>query len=209
MNTQNELSPILETLISLAHDWLLGFVYTVKTYRATIGLPPPHPQYPLPVEFPFGDLTEVFHWVQIFDNETQVDRSFCLRIKHVEGDAECWEPLQWVIYGETFTLGTLELDRRVYVDQFVFSVDPLFVLEGMADAVKRRTKLTVSSRILMQEVSPVQDENIWYELFEVRTASDELVKELGRRRTHCPSFYSERVWGPHVSPRVPGNLGWA
>ncbi|KAJ8094016.1 hypothetical protein AAF712_008106 [Marasmius tenuissimus] len=201
MNTQDELSPILETLVSLAHDWLLGFVHAMKTYRATIGLPPPHPQYPLPVEFPFGGLTEVFHWVQIFDNETQVDRSFRVRMRHFEGNAERWEPLLWVIYSGTFTFGTVELDRRVYVDQSVFSVDPLFVLEGMADAVKRHTKLTVSSRILMQEVSSVQDENIWFELFEVRTASDELVKELGRRRIHRPRFCPEcRVWVPHAGP---------
>ncbi|KAL0580025.1 hypothetical protein V5O48_001958 [Marasmius crinis-equi] len=201
MDTQQELDHVIDTLVTFAHDWLLGFIHAMKTYRATVGLPPPHPHYPLPVEFPFGGLTEVFHWVQIFDNATQVDRSFRVRMRHYEGNADRWEPLLWTIYSGTITFGSVELDRRVYVDQSVFSVDPLFVLEGMADAVKRRTKLTVSSRILMQQVSQVHDENIWYELFEVRTASNELVKELGRRRIPRPRFCPDcRVWVPHAGP---------
>ncbi|KAG7087159.1 hypothetical protein E1B28_013139 [Marasmius oreades] len=208
MSTQNDLNPVLDTLVYLTYDWLVGFIDALKTYRAAIGIPPPHPNYPLPVEFPFGGLTEVFHWVQIFDNTTQVDRSFRVRMRLFEGNADRWEPLVWTIYSGNITFGSVELDRRIFVDQSVVSVDPLFILEGMADAVKRRTKLIVSSRIVMRakvvngQPSTNPDQNYWYELFEVRTAaSGEFVKELGRRMISRPRFCPQcRVWVPHAGP---------
>ncbi|KAF9261796.1 hypothetical protein L218DRAFT_945763 [Marasmius fiardii PR-910] len=184
-SSQDDFGPILDTLVYLTHDWLAGFINALKTYRTTIGLPPPHPNYPLPVEFPFGGLTEVFHWVQIFDNATQVDRSFRVRMRLIEGDASRWEPLVWTVYSGAITFGCVELDRRVFVNQSLVSVDPLFILEGLADAVQRRTKLIVSSRIVMRAATDDgqpytnSDQGYWYELYEVRTASNELVKELG------------------------------
>ncbi|KAK7023688.1 hypothetical protein VNI00_016571 [Paramarasmius palmivorus] len=204
MNPQDEFGPVINTLSYLAHDWLHGFVQAIKTYRATIGLPPPHPAYPLPAAFPFGGLTEVFHWVQIFDDATQVDRSFRVRMAFTEGNAARWDPLVWTVYSGNIVIGTVELDRRIFVDQSVVSVDPIFILEGMADAVRRQTKLVVSSRIIMRTPNgqvATPNNSVWYEVYEVRTAADEVVKELGRRVISHPRYCPEcRVWLPHSGP---------
>ncbi|KAK7030440.1 hypothetical protein VNI00_014011 [Paramarasmius palmivorus] len=206
MNPQDELGPVINTLSYLAHDWLYGFVQAIKTYRATIGLPPPHPAYPLPAVFPFGELTEVFNWVQLVDDATQINQRFPVRMAFTEGNAARWDPLVWTVHSRDIVIGTLELDRRISGDgdQFVISVDPIFILEWMGKAVRRQTKLVVSSRIIMrtpkgQVATPTN--SVWYEVYEVRTAADELVKELERRDISHPRYCPEcRVWLPHSGP---------
>ncbi|KAK7023697.1 hypothetical protein VNI00_016580 [Paramarasmius palmivorus] len=204
MNPQDEFSPVISTLSYLAHDWLHGFVQAIKTYRATIGLPPPHPAYPLPATFPFGELTEVFNWVQLVDDATQINQRFPVRMAFTEGNAARWDPLVWVVHSGDIVIGILELDRRVSIDQSVISVDPIFILERMGEAVQRQTKLVVSSHIIMCTPNgqvATTNNSVWYEVYEVRTAADELVQELVRRvishPRHCPEC---RVWLPHSGP---------
>ncbi|KAK7047083.1 hypothetical protein VNI00_006744 [Paramarasmius palmivorus] len=205
-NPSQSIAPsVLASLVALIKDWLQGFVDALKTYRHLVAtLPPPHPNPPLPGDFPFSNLSEVFHWVQVVDDTRmhQVNHNYPVTISLLPGRAEHWEPLVWAIHTGNIVLGSIELDRRVYADQSVVSIDPLFILETMILAVTLRQKLIVSSRVVMIP-SPGTDQNAWNEIFEVRRADANLVvRELGRRTTtsqprFCPTC---RTWLPQAGP---------
>uniref|UniRef100_A0A0W0FDN9 Uncharacterized protein n=1 Tax=Moniliophthora roreri TaxID=221103 RepID=A0A0W0FDN9_MONRR len=122
---------VLTTLSALVKDWLQGFLDALQTYHRFVGVPPPHPSYPLPAEFPFEGLSEVFHWIQVVDDATQVNHNLPVKVSLLPGRADHWEPLLWVIHSGTTVIGSVELDRRIYADQSVVSIDPVFILESL------------------------------------------------------------------------------
>ncbi|KAK7022032.1 hypothetical protein VNI00_017066 [Paramarasmius palmivorus] len=108
--SDGNLGPVINTLAALVKDWLQGLVDSLHMYRRLVGAPPPHPNYPLPADFPFGSLSQVFHWVQIFDDANQANRSFRVRMSLFEGRPERWEPLLWSVHSGNVVLGSVELD---------------------------------------------------------------------------------------------------
>ncbi|ESK83729.1 hypothetical protein Moror_2100 [Moniliophthora roreri MCA 2997] len=204
--SDDNFGPVINTLTALVKDWLQSLVDSLQTYRHLVGVPPPHPSYPLPADFPFGSLSQVFHWVQIFDDVNQVNRSFRVRMSLFEGRTDRWEPLLWSVHSGNVVLGSVELDRRLYADQSVVSIDPIFILESLIHATTFHRKIVVSSRIVLlapTSAAPPSASYIWTEIFEIRRSdNNELIKELGRRSTmsqprFCPTC---RVWLPQAGP---------
>ncbi|ESK90008.1 hypothetical protein Moror_7938 [Moniliophthora roreri MCA 2997] len=193
---------VLTTLSALVKDWLQGFLDALQTYHRFVGVPPPHPSYPLPAEFPFEGLSEVFHWIQVVDDATQVNHNLPVKVSLLPGRADHWEPLLWVIHSGTTVIGSVELDRRIYADQSVVSIDPVFILESLILAVSLHRKVVVSSRIILT-TPPTSPSTIWTEIFEIRQSdTNRVLRELGRRNTSsqprfCPTC---QTWLPHAGP---------
>ncbi|ESK93810.1 hypothetical protein Moror_13060 [Moniliophthora roreri MCA 2997] len=167
-----KLGPVLDTLVALVKDWLHGIIDALHLYRLLIGIQPPHPNYPLPVEFPLGpSISQTFTWVQILDDAKQIRMSFRVELGFSEGNVERWEPIMWSVYSGNVVLGSLQLDRRVYAD-YQFSracLDPIFVLENLLQAITLRQRIIVSTRIVMlQPKTPAPfGWRVWNEIVEI------------------------------------------
>uniref|UniRef100_A0A0W0FDJ1 Uncharacterized protein n=1 Tax=Moniliophthora roreri TaxID=221103 RepID=A0A0W0FDJ1_MONRR len=183
-NPANEdIRPLIDTLAALTKDWMQSIINALQLYRRVIDIPPPHPDYPLPVEFPFSNLTQAFNWVQTFDDSSQVRRAFRVRLEYYEGRADRWEPLVWSVYSGNIVLGSFQLDRHIYANQALkIFIDPIFILGNLVYAISIRQTLIISTRIAMSE--SLVGRHVWNEIIEIHPAP---LVECGFRKRVQPT----------------------
>ncbi|KAJ7511918.1 hypothetical protein B0H11DRAFT_1953617 [Mycena galericulata] len=176
MNSAQYATAITNELRDHAHAWLDALRWRLEL-QLVLNLPALHPAYPFPVGFPLQpfSLVEEFAWTHEYDQDElrHVHRvEFALRGRTSgAGSSVAWT----VVTTGNISLGVIEIAGPIYDDPALpFSIDAALVLEAILASLRLREPVHLRSRPITVPVP--------FRVFELRTASGILVREVGWRR---------------------------
>ncbi|KAF9446968.1 hypothetical protein P691DRAFT_151912 [Macrolepiota fuliginosa MF-IS2] len=182
MNHTPEQLMIGKRLRDLSASWIRSLRDTLQMFAT---LPPTHPNYPLPSDFPFSttSLKEKIHWIEAVGSDA-IPYRFNVRLEYYIDTSHDWSPAIWVVRSSAMSvLGRVEVDYRILADrESPLTISSDFVLEMMVQSLLREQPLRLSSRVTPNSnpvVYPGLVGNI--EMFELRTLSGMLIMEVARR----------------------------
>ncbi|KAJ6528664.1 hypothetical protein DFH09DRAFT_1327671 [Mycena vulgaris] len=137
---------ILHELRHLVYFWVLGVRNNWKTYTG-LGLPEPHPDYPLPPGFLFKvdcKISETMEWIHEYDRE-QIHHRHPIKF----GFAGCrGAAASWKVSTGNILLARFEIPRFIYTDPtFVVTPDLIFsgILESLAAAAPAEVRSSLDT----------------------------------------------------------------
>ncbi|KAJ7429647.1 hypothetical protein B0H11DRAFT_2142406 [Mycena galericulata] len=199
MNSAQYATAITNELRDHAYAWLDGLRWRLEL-QLVLNIPALHAVYPFPVGFPLQpfSLVEEFAWTHEYDQDElrHVHRvEFVLRGRtNGAGSSVAWAVVttgtppasslrtlsllqaihNCVLFAGNISLGVFEIAGPIYDDPALpFSIDAALVLEAILASLRLREPVHLRSRPITAAVP--------FRVFELRTASGILVREVGWR----------------------------
>ncbi|KAJ7486952.1 hypothetical protein FB451DRAFT_1228396 [Mycena latifolia] len=175
---------IMDELRGWAHEWLAG-LRASRALQRTLALPLPHPNYPLPSGFPFGNfaLSQRFEWIHEYGAEQlrhvySVDFALHGRMNG-PGSSVAWN----LVTEGPIQLGVFEIAGRIYDDALLpFEINTDLVLEAMLASLIARAPIRLASHdIAVGNVQPGAPPQ-YMRVYELCTPNGAVLRELGARR---------------------------
>ncbi|KAJ7511185.1 hypothetical protein B0H11DRAFT_2215022 [Mycena galericulata] len=174
---------ITDELRGWVHMWLAG-VRISWVLHAALGLPLPHPNFPLPRAFPFNPFCvwEIFEWVHEYGSDLQIRHSYVVSFAFHGRTRGAGSSAAWKIVCGDIELGVFEIAGSLYDDraQFPLVLGAELILDALLVSLTSRRPVRLASYVVWPLDHAATDTRGAVRLFELRTP-EELIQRLAAR----------------------------
>ncbi|KAJ7766057.1 hypothetical protein B0H16DRAFT_385250 [Mycena metata] len=182
MNYDAYATAITDELRSWVHLWLAG-ISASWALHDTLGLPLPHPTYPLPPSFPFGPFLtwQNFEWVHEY-GANQIHHRYAVSFAFYGRTSGPDSSVVWKILSGAIELGIFEIAGPIFDarSQLPFPLGSHIVLEALLASLATRRPVRLGSHIIrLPEGERIGTSAVQF--FELRTPEQEVIRHVGTR----------------------------
>lgn len=170
---------ITDELRAWVHGWLAG-VRASWALHADLGLPLPHPSYPLPPSFPFGAFCEWqgFEWVHEYGAE-QLYHSYLVSLAFYGRTGGPDSSVVWKIMSGEVVLAVFEVAGPIYDDPALpFTLGANLVVEALLASLALHCPVRLGSHIIPL---PSGLEPAAVQFFELQTPEQAVIQHVAGR----------------------------